>query len=142
MFWFLFLIQRHLLCNSYCDRKRAQLTKFTSWTKLFPFHTILISSGKIWFQFFSLQLWVFIRNVVKYSLADDMVKILRCRHKVMHWKRVTLWTAWQLFPLDHNQTCHSKDSGSAYSIGQLWEEIVSGGGWWKCVVISPRGSWW
>ena len=34
-----------------------------------------------------------------------------------------LWTAWQLFPLDYDQTCHSKDNGSAYSDGQLWEEI-------------------
>ena len=29
-----------------------------------------------------------------------------------------LWTAWQLFPLDDDQTCYSKDSGSAYSNGQ------------------------
>ena len=34
-----------------------------------------------------------------------------------------LWTAWQLFPLDDDQTCHSKDGGSAYSDGNLWEEI-------------------
>ena len=34
-----------------------------------------------------------------------------------------LWTAWQLFPLDDNQSCYSKDGGSAYSDGQLWEEI-------------------
>ena len=44
-----------------------------------------------------------------------------------------LWTAWQLFPLDDDQTCHSKDSGSAYSVGQLWEEIT----WaWRRVHIS------
>ena len=34
-----------------------------------------------------------------------------------------LWTAWQLISLDDDQTCHSKDGGSAYSNGQLWEEI-------------------
>ena len=38
-----------------------------------------------------------------------------------------------LFPLDDDQTCHSKDGGSAYSDGQLWEEIV---GAWRRVHIS------
>ena len=37
-----------------------------------------------------------------------------------------LRTAWQLFPLDDDQTCHSKDGRSAYSDGQLWEEIEVG----------------
>ena len=45
-----------------------------------------------------------------------------------------LWFVWQLFPLDDNQTCHSKDSGSAYSNGQLWEEIAEA---WRRVHISP-----
>ena len=44
-----------------------------------------------------------------------------------------LWTAWQLFLLDDDQTCHSKDGGSAYSDGQLWEEIT---GVWRRVHIS------
>ena len=35
-----------------------------------------------------------------------------------------LWTAWPLFTLYDDQTCHSKDGGSAYSVGQLWEEIA------------------
>ena len=34
-----------------------------------------------------------------------------------------LWTAWQLFPLDDDQTYHSKDGGRAYSDGQLWGDI-------------------
>ena len=34
-----------------------------------------------------------------------------------------LWTAWQLFPLGDDQTCHSKDGVSVYSDGLLWEEI-------------------
>ena len=44
-----------------------------------------------------------------------------------------LWIAWQLFPLDDDQTFHSKDGGGAYSVGQLWEEIA----WaWRRVYIS------
>ena len=35
-----------------------------------------------------------------------------------------MWTAWQLFPLDDDQTSHSKDGGSAYSDGQLWKAIA------------------
>ena len=44
-----------------------------------------------------------------------------------------LWTAWQLFPLDDDQTCHSNDGGSAHSDGQFWEEIA---GAWRHVHIS------
>ena len=44
-----------------------------------------------------------------------------------------LWTTWQLFPLDDDQTCHSKDGGSAYSDVQYWEEIA---GAWRRVHIS------
>ena len=39
-----------------------------------------------------------------------------------------LWTAWQLFPLDDNQTCHSKDSGSDTS-------------WWKVMGRYWVGDW-
>ena len=39
-------------------------------------------------------------------------------------KESDLWTAWQLFPLGDNQTCHSKDSGSDTSwwpvMGRYW----------------------
>ena len=62
----------------------------------------------------------------------DKVKISRCRPKVMH-RKSDLWSAWKLFPLDDDQTCHSKDGGSAYSDGQLWEEIT---GAWRRVHIS------
>ena len=34
-----------------------------------------------------------------------------------------LWTAWQLFSLDDDRTCHSKDGGNAYSDGKLWGDI-------------------
>ena len=44
-----------------------------------------------------------------------------------------LWTAWQLFPLDDDQTCHSKDGECAYSDGQLWETLM---GAWRRVHIS------
>ena len=56
----------------------------------------------------------------------------RCHHKVMHRKRVTC-ELHELFPLDDDKTCHSKDGGSAYSEGQLWEEIM---GAWRRVHIS------
>ena len=36
-----------------------------------------------------------------------------------------LWTAWQLFPLDDDQTCHSKDSGSDILMAS-YGEILSG----------------
>ena len=53
----------------------------------------------------------------------DRVKISCYSHKLMHQKVSDLWTAWQLFLLNGDQTCHSKDGGSAYSNGQLWGDI-------------------
>ena len=46
------------------------------------------------------------------SLADKMGqgKIPRCSHRLTDAPEESdLWTAWQLFPLDDDQTCHSKD---------------------------------
>ena len=44
----------------------------------------------------------------------DRVKIPMYSHRLMHRKRVTCE---QIFPLDSEQTCHSKDAEVAYSIG-------------------------
>ena len=41
----------------------------------------------------------------------------------MHQKRVTCELHDSYFPLDDDQTCHSKDDESAYSDGQLWGDI-------------------
>ena len=45
-------------CNCYRRRKRTRRHEFKSWTKLIAFHIALIPLGKVWFQLFSLQLWV------------------------------------------------------------------------------------
>ena len=42
----------------------------------------------------------------------DRVKISRYSHKTDAPEESDLWTAWQLFPLDDDQTCHSKDGRS------------------------------
>ena len=72
---------------------------------------------------------------VKYSLADNMGqgKNPTVPSQSDAPEESNLWTAWQLFPLDDDQTCHSKDGGSTYSICQLWEEIA---GAWRRVHIS------
>ena len=65
-------------------------------------------------------------KVLKYSLADNMgqgknpTMLLQSDAP----EESYLWTAWQLFSLEDDQTCHSKDGGSAYSVGQLWDEIA------------------
>ena len=71
---------------------------------------------------------------VKYSLADNMgqSKNATVPSQSDAPEESDLWTVWQLFPLDDDQTCHSKDGGSAYSDGQLWEEIA---GAWRRVRI-------
>ena len=65
-------------------------------------------------------------SYVKYSLADNMGqgKNPTVSSQSDASEESDLWTAWQLFPLDDDQTCHSKDGGSAYSDGQLWKEIM------------------
>ena len=72
---------------------------------------------------------------VKYSLANNMGqgKNPTVPSQSDAPEESDLWTAWQLFPLDDDQTCHSKDGGSEYSVGQLWEEIA---GAWRRVHIS------
>ena len=51
---------------------------------------------------------------VKYSLADNMGqgKNLTVPSQSDAPEESDLWTAWQLFPLDDDQTCYSKDGGS------------------------------
>ena len=82
------------------------------------------------FSFFSAM-----STTVKYSLADNMGqgKNPTVPSQSDAPEESDLWTAWQLFPLGGHQTCHSKDGGSAYSVGQLWEEIA---GAWRRVHIS------
>ena len=72
---------------------------------------------------------------VKYSVADNMGqgKNPTVQSQSDAPGESDLWTAWQLFPLDNDQTWHSKIGGSAYSVGQLWEEIS---GAWRRVHIS------
>ena len=73
--------------------------------------------------------WIYLQQLcVKYSLADNMGQ-----GKYPTVLSQSDATAWQLFPLDDDQTYHSKDGGSAYSVGQLWEEIT---GAWSRVHIS------
>ena len=45
-------------CNGYRCRKWTRRHEFKSRTRLIAFHIVLIPSGKVWIQFFSLQLWV------------------------------------------------------------------------------------
>ena len=52
------LILKRLWCNGYRRKKWTQWPKFKSWTRLFVFHKALIHLGKVWFQLFSLLLWV------------------------------------------------------------------------------------
>ena len=78
---------------------------------------------------------------VKYSLADNMGqgKNPTVPSQSDPPEESDLWTAWQLFPLDDDQICHSKNGGSVYSDGQLWEEIA--GAWRRGgVSLSSRGS--
>ena len=53
-------------------------------------------------------------KIVKYSWADNMRQGKKSHCAVTKWctGRASLWTAWQLFPLDDDHTCHSKDGGS------------------------------
>ena len=85
--------------------------------------------------FYSGKSFFYVNSIVKYSLADNMGqgKNPTVPSQIDAPEENNLWTAWQLFPLDDDQTCHSKDGGSAYSVGQLWEEIA---GAWRCVYIS------
>ena len=52
------IIRRCLWCNGYRCRKWTQRCEFKSWTRMIAFHIALIPLGKVWFQFFSHQLWV------------------------------------------------------------------------------------
>ena len=57
---------------------------------------------------FRWQLWEEI------ALADGAEKMGQGKNPIVHSKtdapeKSDLWTAWQLFPLDDEQTCHSKD---------------------------------
>ena len=45
-------------CNGYRPRKWTQWHEFKSWTRLIAFYMALIPLGKVWIQFFSLQLWL------------------------------------------------------------------------------------
>ena len=45
-------------CNCYHCRKWTRQLEFKAWTRLIAFHIALIPLGKVWIQFFSLQLWV------------------------------------------------------------------------------------
>ena len=53
----------------------------------------------------------------------DRVKIPRYSHKLMHRKRVTCKLHNSYFRSMMIKTCPSKDGGSGYSFGHLWEEI-------------------
>ena len=50
---------------------------------------------------------------------------LKSHGTVTNWCTGREWPVnwWQLFQLDDDQTCNSKDGGSAYSDGQLWGDI-------------------
>ena len=72
---------------------------------------------------------------VKYSLADNMGqgKNPTVPSQSDAPEGSDLGTAWQLFPLDDDHTCHSKDGGSDTFRCQLWEEIA---GAWRRIHIS------
>ena len=53
----------------------------------------------------------------------DRVKISRYSNKLMHRKKVTCELHDSYFRSMMIKTCHSKDGGSGYSFGHLWEEI-------------------
>ena len=50
-----------LKCLKLC-RKWNRRPEFKSWTRLFVFHTALISLEKVWIQLFFLRLWIYNRN--------------------------------------------------------------------------------
>ena len=54
----LLVFRRCTWCNGYRRRKWTRRNEFKSWTRLIAFHIVLIPSGKVWIQLFSLQLWV------------------------------------------------------------------------------------
>ena len=63
-------------------------------------------------------------ETVKYSLAWDKVKIPRCRHKVMHRKRVTCELHDSYFRTTMIKPVTPKRAEVACSVGQLWEVIA------------------
>ena len=78
-----------------------------------------------------------IKNInVKYSLADNMGQgegpTVPLQSDAP--EESDLWTAWQLFPLDDDHICHSKDGGSDTSRSPDIGRNCGG------VSISPRGS--
>ena len=87
---------------------------------------ILVGNGKIGNLNNERLFRIYIYISVKYSLADNMGqgKNPMAPSQSDALEESDLWTVWRLFPLDDDQICHSKDGGSAYSDGQLWEEIT------------------
>ena len=63
---------------------------------------------------------------VKYCLADNMGqdKNPTVLSQSDEPEESDLWTAWQLFPLNDDQTGYSKTAEVTHSDGQLWEEIA------------------
>ena len=74
-------------------------------------------------------------NYVKYRLADNMrqgkKKILTVPSQSDAPEESDLWTAWQLFLLDDDQTCHSKDGGSDTSQWPVIERNRAGQLGWQ-----------
>ena len=82
--------------------------------------------------------WQLLEEIALAGLADNMGqgKIAWYSHGTP--EKCDLWAAWQLFPLDDDQTCHSKDSEWAiellYNSVKTGSQLVLETRWWQDVV--------